>query len=648
MWERLCILFLATLSLFALLACSSSDNGADGDEDLSTDGDRLEGDTDPAEDGDADEDTEEESVPPFEYASCSDPAARLQFPTPAWEITGDSPTGVRLSPPSSDKAAKLLKEVREAWHAQLTELDGFPLLATFVIPLSKQATSVDPEKIALFRKTNETLESIALPPFETTFSEEGDTLVIRMVTPLPPATDPGQTYVLALYEGLADDALPLPACQGDTAHPGYVEAATGLVAAGYGENLAYALPFTPTWLPNAHRVLQQQIEDGDPLEIKEFTAHESFDDFDDYDGEDFHIDAETEALLKSTSYTAILTLPSYQAENGRITIDSATYEAETQGVTEPGVFLVLPLTHNAPYPVVVFQHGGSRYKYDLLTVVKPYAERGIAMIGIDLPYHGDRNPDGGAGNPLDMADFDNPLKSRDNFRQASADHLTLIRGIEKINARIGDGNQTVLDPDKVFYVGHSLGSVSGTFTTSVSDRLLAGSLFAGGVSYKEILSDGLFKYLMLDILENRPTLETDVLLALLQTLLDAGDPGNYPNIQENHSLPPKDILIWESIRDPMMNNPATDLQATVFGCGLALPKHHDVSLLSEITTPASDTFQFEEQTGQATRILQHMDYPELETGDLHMRVLLDTNAHKATASCFAARAAGETCSYQLP
>ena len=39
-------------------------------------------------------------------------------------------------------------------------------------------------------------------------------------------------------------------------------------------------------------------------------------------------------------------------------------------------------------------------------------------------------------------------------------------------------------------------------------------------------------------------------MAQLQSILDGGDPGNYPTKQESRSVAPKHVLLFETIGDP--------------------------------------------------------------------------------------------------
>ncbi|MBE0618897.1 MAG: hypothetical protein IH608_13390, partial [Proteobacteria bacterium] len=56
--------------------------------------------------------------------------------------------------------------------------------------------------------------------------------------------------------------------------------------------------------------------------------------------------------------------------------------------------LLTPAAGTVPYPVVVFQHGITRSKEDVLALANTLAGKGLAVISIDAPLHGDRAPVG--------------------------------------------------------------------------------------------------------------------------------------------------------------------------------------------------------------------------------------------------------------
>ncbi len=151
---------------------------------------------------------------------------------------------------------------------------------------------------------------------------------------------------------------------------------------------------------------------------------------------------------------------------------------------------------SAGWPVVIFQHGITRNRTDMLAIAGALAQVGYAVVAIDAPLHGVtdktspfyRNqligsgapslvvgertfdvdyssntsgapgPDGqidGSGNYF--INLSSLLTSRDNLRQANADLLELTQAIVSGSVAGAD-----LDGSTVEFVGQSLGSIIGT------------------------------------------------------------------------------------------------------------------------------------------------------------------------------------------
>lgn len=678
--------------LFLLLfvsGCSDSVNDTDGDTDGDTDNSSTDGDGEGIEnneDGDSDieltENEAEEEMEDFVYSGCAKINETFQYPTPMWEVEADTDSGVKLVPPANDKAALLLKDEKESWFDDLTLLDGFPLMGSWFIALSEEATSVDSSKIRFFKKSSCSMqkEDCDKTPVEVNanidvaLSEDNKTIMIESVTPLAPLNK-GEHYIIALYSGITEGAEPLPACKNNAAHHSYVDAANTLVLNSFGDNLLYAMPFTPENEINLQAELYDTLISGNDsdftLAVETMVEHDSYEDAvnksctklvewactkletDIADG------GSLKAVIADKSYSGIFNLPNLQDENGHFEMNTSL-EGETFGFSKPGYYLVLPKNGTAPYPVVLFQHGGSRYKEDLLTIAEPYLENGFAMMGIDLPYHGDRATDKGV---YDMADMAAPIKTRDNFRQASLDHLGVLTGIANINTELDKltGLTDTLDSEKVFYVGHSMGSLSGTITNGVGNIIKGANLIAGGASFRVLLSDGMYGLMIYSIINRDSLLESKVLLGFLQTLMDAGDPVNYPVNFADTTTKPKDVLLWEIMNtvgntsDPAAINIATELQARVFGAALVNPEDsyppaklvYEVDGLETMTLPISDNFQLRNsENTKATRTLTEVD-KDLDVTLQHMDIFLDPISHKASAKCFKQRLDEGSCTLTL-
>ena len=220
------------------------------------------------------------------------------------------------------------------------------------------------------------------------------------------------------------------------------------------------------------------------------------------------------------------------------------------------------------YPVVIFQHGITGNRAEMLFVAEALASAGFACVAIDLPLHGiapgeelpngislflgyDQSgdawertfgvdlltesttpaaiPDGAADSSgahfINLTDL---AVSRDNLRQSVADLFNLKAALSGLTILGMD----VIDESEVHFMGHSLGGIVGTpFVANQIDLTavslpMAGSsipyLLNGSISYGPVVQGGLAAN---GVLSGTPEFANFLLTA--QTVLDSADPINY-------------------------------------------------------------------------------------------------------------------------
>lgn len=185
------------------------------------------------------------------------------------------------------------------------------------------------------------------------------------------------------------------------------------------------------------------------------------------------------------------------------------------------------------YPVVIFGHGFTRWRYDMIAIANSLAIAGFATIAIDHPYHGDRSnavagqenddplrcgpsapaasppfrcsdPTGvytpnmnpmmpgtcSAGTPVASGQrFLNPANlfaTRDNFRQAILDLMMVNRTIKASTTATG---APTYDATKIVYAGQSLGGILGTVFTAVEPDVKAAVLNVPGGGLANIIEN---------------------------------------------------------------------------------------------------------------------------------------------------------------
>ena len=240
------------------------------------------------------------------------------------------------------------------------------------------------------------------------------------------------------------------------------------------------------------------------------------------------------------------------------------------------------------WPVVIFQHGITGNRSQVLGLVPALTQAGFAVIAIDLPLHGIRTIDGsiaafrvpgttertleldvvdnttgaprpaGEANPFAPGDgivdssgthfinLSSLLTSRDNLRQGVSDLLVLGKSLVQATSAVSPGTgfadvegaaQVTMkfDTTQVRYVGHSLGAIVASTFLGVNEATGAGVLAmpGGGIaklldasaSFGPRIAAGLQASSGGAISQGNDNYET--FLRFAQTVVDSGDPINF-------------------------------------------------------------------------------------------------------------------------
>jgi pimeloyl-ACP methyl ester carboxylesterase len=214
------------------------------------------------------------------------------------------------------------------------------------------------------------------------------------------------------------------------------------------------------------------------------------------------------------------------------------------------------------WPVVIFQHGITGNRSQMLALAPALTLAGFAVVSIDLPLHGLppdsplritgvpertfdldlQNNTTGASGPDGVVDasgtyfinLSSLITSRDNIRQAVSDLIVMSKSaggtILVDTGGAPDGNK--FDGTQVRFVGHSLGGIVGGTLLGVNTNIGAATLAMPGggiaklldasVSFGPRIAAGLAAS---GVVEGTDDYET--FLRFAQTLVDSADPINY-------------------------------------------------------------------------------------------------------------------------
>lgn len=240
------------------------------------------------------------------------------------------------------------------------------------------------------------------------------------------------------------------------------------------------------------------------------------------------------------------------------------------------------------WPVMIFQHGITRNRTDMLALADTMASIGVAVVAIDLPLHGltdtqspfyiGNTPFGavasertfnvdytdnasgapGADGMIDGSgahyiNLQNLLVSRDNVRQGVADLFTLTSNLPLMDI---DGDQAGdFDSSQVSFAGQSLGAMTGVnylaFNPDVNSAVLSApgggiaNLLLGSPTFGPRIVAGLAAAGV-----EQGTTAFNLFMLATQTVIDSADPVNHG---AKASLV-NNVLLHEILGDQVVTN----------------------------------------------------------------------------------------------
>jgi hypothetical protein len=157
-----------------------------------------------------------------------------------------------------------------------------------------------------------------------------------------------------------------------------------------------------------------------------------------------------------------------------------------------------------------------------------------------------------------------------------------------------DGSGSLVDTNRIYYVGISLGGHEGGVVTAVSDIFRYAVLQVGGCPWTLMLerSSNWNKYDIIITAWVRDPVDRQMLYAVSQMLWDPVDPATHVE-----ALREKSILLQESIGDAQVPNLATEFWARSIGLPLVQPSATRPPFIEEAEAPVgpggSALFQYD-------------------------------------------------------
>ncbi|MFT7667464.1 MAG: pimeloyl-ACP methyl ester carboxylesterase [Planctomycetota bacterium] len=236
------------------------------------------------------------------------------------------------------------------------------------------------------------------------------------------------------------------------------------------------------------------------------------------------------------------------------------------------------------WPVVIYQHGFTGQRSDMLAIAPALAAEGFAVVAIDLPLHGivasgglhvgvtegmlrertfgldllmqtdgvttglglDGIADTSGAHFINLSSLQT---TRDNLRQGVIDLVAVVKMIQD-NIDV-DGDSMIVaddfDPTQIHFIGHSLGAIVGTTFAALdaagqSPALVSATLFAPGGGIPRMLEASVtFGPIIVAGLEadgaSQGTPAFDLFMFAAQSVFDSGDPINFGTSLNGGPLP---------------------------------------------------------------------------------------------------------------
>ncbi|MEN8720328.1 MAG: alpha/beta fold hydrolase [Oceanococcaceae bacterium] len=234
------------------------------------------------------------------------------------------------------------------------------------------------------------------------------------------------------------------------------------------------------------------------------------------------------------------------------------------------------------WPVVIFLHGITQDRSNMLAIASALSAAGFVTIAIDQPLHGlppghplrvpgttertfDADLDGdGEVDPsgTHFVNLTSTATARDNIRQSVADQIHLLRSLG--NVRLGAAQDEPINTDRIHFVGHSLGGIVGTTLLGANAEIKAatvampgggiGKLLDASATFGPVVQAGLEAA---GVVKGTDTYE--IFLRFAQLTIDSADPINWAA----RATADRPVHLIEVLGDSVVPNNAVDAEGLI-------------------------------------------------------------------------------------
>ena len=562
-------------------------------------------------------------------------AAEVQlFPDGLMEVDDPStPTGVRLDPARVAWPAVVPPLLTEAVLA-VSELSGFGTLGGGLLRFDAPVAGVP--TTAAQSETDPGWQLVDLdtePPSRVPFEAElldGDRSV--RLWPLRPLRQGARHALLVTTEATASDG-------------GCISPSAATRALLFGENTD---PVLADAAPRYREALDTLgIGAGDISALSVFTVHADVDVVQDL------------AALEAQEPVSWTSAPDCEPRGDLIecTLTMTVRDRRNAlGLVDPEVDPVeseIPLTiwlpdRPGPHPVVVYGHGLGSERDEGYRVAREQGDVPYALVAMEAVAHGDHPSATGTGQTDAAMDFLGIALSppsvragaiRGNFDQTVLDRLRLIRLLREQPDLDGDGTPE-LDPERIGYLGISLGAILGPELLALDGELEGAVLSVGGARLMSIVTDagilGDFEDLISALVGSPENF--DRLVTVAQHIVDPVDPGTWAAhvLRDRYDdAPAPHVLLQVGMYDDIVPPTAGHALARAFEAPHLAPVAVEVPLLEVVVDePLSGNgasgetvalFQFDQVTQNGSvGPAYHVATPSSDEGRLQLQTFLET------------------------